>query len=143
MTVECVEEKVLRTSRAEEYVFTIIGKLELAPAFAGRILSVLEIRQHVKGGEWLSVEVTEVIKKNCLRGWRCDCKDIAGGVPSREICAMKIKFATRVLGSCIPDAEGVVFTAGKEVVLAWMEGETRDILFMALKIPQVRVVMGG
>jgi hypothetical protein len=27
--------------------------------------------------------------------------------------------------------------------LTWMEGETRDILFMALKIPQVRVVMGG
>lgn len=61
MTVECVEEKVLRTSRAEEDVFTIVGKLELVPAFAGRILSVLKIREHVKGGEWLSVEVTEVI----------------------------------------------------------------------------------
>lgn len=134
MTVECIDEEMLGTSRAEEKVFTIIGKLELVPATAMRVLAVLGIGKHVEGGERLPIKVPEVIKENSLRGWRCDCEDIARGIPSGEICAMKVKLAAGVLGSCVPDAKRVVFTAGKKIVLTWMKGETRDILLMAFKV---------
>ena len=56
---------------------------------------------------------------------------------------MKVEFATGVFSSGIPDAESIVFTAGKEVVLARMKGEARDVLLMAFKVPQVRIVMRG
>ena len=134
---------MLVTSRAEEYMLAVIGELELVPASAESILPALGIREHVECGEWLPVKVTEVIKENSLGCWRCDCKDIAGRVPSGQVCAMKVQLAAGILGRGVPDAESVIFTAGKKIVLTWMKRETRDVLFVALKVPQIRVVMGG
>jgi len=90
MTIKCIQEVVLVTSSANEYVFAIVGKLELVPASAKRFLAGLGIREHVEGGKWLPVKITEVIKENSLGCWRGDSKDISGGVPRSQVCAMKV-----------------------------------------------------
>jgi len=117
-------------------MFPVIGELKLIPGFGGTLI-ILEVRKHVEGGERFFFKVAEVIKEKRLRRWRGDCEHIARGIPSREVCAVEVKLATCVLGSCVPDTQGIVFTAGKEVVLTWMKRETRDVLLMALKVPQI------
>jgi hypothetical protein len=90
MTIKCIQEIVLVTSSAHEYVFAIIGKLELVPASTERFLAGLRIREHVEGGKWLPVKVTEIIKENSLGCWRGDSKDVSGWVPRSQVRAMKV-----------------------------------------------------
>jgi hypothetical protein len=90
VTIKCIQEIVLVTSSAHEYVFAIVRKLELVPTSAERFLAGLGIREHVECGKWLPVKVTEVIKKNSLSCWRGDSKDASGGVPRSQIRAMKV-----------------------------------------------------
>jgi len=55
---------------------------------------------------------------------------------------VEVEFATVVFGRCVPDAEGVVFAAGDEVVGAGVEGEGSDGLGVALEVAEIGVVVG-
>jgi hypothetical protein len=72
----------------------------------------------------------------------CYCEDISGRVPGCEVGAVEEELAAGVPGSGIPDTDCVVFAAGDEVVLAWMERETRDVFLVAFEVAQVGVVVG-
>jgi len=79
------------------------------------------VRQNIKGGKWLSFKITEVIEEDGLCCRRCDCENVPRWVPCCEIGAVEIELPTGVLSCRIPNAESVVFAAGKKVILAWVE----------------------
>lgn len=55
---------------------------------------------------------------------------------------MEVEFAAVVLSRSVPNAEGVIFTAGYEVVCSRMEGKRGYCLCVTLEVAEVRVVMG-
>lgn len=56
---------------------------------------------------------------------------------------MEVEFAAVIFGGGVPDAEGVVFAAGEEVVGTGVESEGGHGLGVAFEVAEVGVVVGG